>query len=146
MATKERKASGADHRTISGLPLEMVRLVYWIQVQSIFLFSQVCLFNQVSIACFTLGIKIVVVFRLLCSLQSLSKMFLGLRRTKISAKPSPYSPLPFHALRLFQFVSAIITSSILCFFVYYLRDEKPPLPVPWTFIFVCLFIFRLVNP
>lgn len=53
---------------------------------------------------------------------------------KVTRNPSPYRPLPFHLLRLGQSISAIIVSSVVCFFVYYLLREHYKLP--WTFIFV----------
>ncbi|KAL8965569.1 MAG: hypothetical protein Q9197_006455 [Variospora fuerteventurae] len=53
---------------------------------------------------------------------------------KVTRNPSPYRPLPFHLLRLGQSISAIIVSSVVCFFVYYLLREYYKLP--WTFIFL----------
>ncbi|KAL8738295.1 MAG: hypothetical protein Q9181_000884 [Wetmoreana brouardii] len=53
---------------------------------------------------------------------------------KITRNPSPYNPLSFHLLRLGQFISAIIVSSVICFFVHYLLLEHYKLP--WTFIFL----------
>ncbi|KAI4097884.1 MAG: hypothetical protein LQ348_000995 [Seirophora lacunosa] len=54
--------------------------------------------------------------------------------SKVTRNPSPYRPLSFHLLRLGQSVSAIIVSSVLSFFVYYLLHERYKLP--WTFIFL----------
>ncbi|KAL8650688.1 MAG: hypothetical protein Q9210_003681 [Variospora velana] len=53
---------------------------------------------------------------------------------KVTRNPSPYRPLPFHLLRLGQSISAIVVSSVVCFFVYYLLHEHYKLP--WTFIFL----------
>ncbi|KAL8905053.1 MAG: hypothetical protein Q9207_002868 [Kuettlingeria erythrocarpa] len=53
---------------------------------------------------------------------------------RITRNPSPYDPLSFHFLRLGQLVSAIIVSSVVAFFVYYLVHEHYKLP--WTFIFL----------
>ncbi|KAL8922405.1 MAG: hypothetical protein Q9172_003561 [Xanthocarpia lactea] len=48
--------------------------------------------------------------------------------------PSPYAPLPFHLLRLCQFISAVIVTSVVWYFVYFLVREHYKLP--WTFIFL----------
>ncbi|KAL8688686.1 MAG: hypothetical protein Q9218_005470 [Villophora microphyllina] len=53
---------------------------------------------------------------------------------KIIQNPSPYDPLSFHLLRLGQFISAAIVSSVVCFFTHYLLVEHHKLP--WTFIFL----------
>lgn len=64
---------------------------------------------------------------------------------RITRNPSPYDPLSFHLLRLGQLVSAIIVSSVVAFFVYYLVHEHYKLP--WTFIFVRILqsLFRTPN-
>ncbi|KAL8634431.1 MAG: hypothetical protein Q9228_007974 [Teloschistes exilis] len=51
---------------------------------------------------------------------------------KITQNPSPYNALSFHLLRLAQFVSAAIVTSVVCFFAHYLLVEHYNLP--WTFI------------
>ncbi|KAI4251164.1 MAG: hypothetical protein LQ352_005026 [Teloschistes flavicans] len=51
---------------------------------------------------------------------------------KITQNPSPYNALSFHLLRLAQFVSAAIVTSVVCFFGHYLLVEHYNLP--WTFI------------
>ncbi|KAL8762090.1 MAG: hypothetical protein Q9184_001862 [Pyrenodesmia sp. 2 TL-2023] len=53
---------------------------------------------------------------------------------RITRNPSPYDPLSFHIVRLGQLISAIIVSSVVVFFVYYLVHEHYRLP--WTFIFL----------
>ncbi|KAL8736685.1 MAG: hypothetical protein Q9166_000051 [cf. Caloplaca sp. 2 TL-2023] len=53
---------------------------------------------------------------------------------RITLNPSPYPPLCFHLLRLFQFVSSVIVTSVVWYFVYFLFHEHYRLP--WTFIFL----------
>ncbi|KAI4101894.1 MAG: hypothetical protein L6R37_004715 [Teloschistes peruensis] len=55
---------------------------------------------------------------------------------KITQNPSPYNALSFHLLRLAQFISAVIVTSVVGFFTHYLRVEHYPLP--WTFTFLLL--------
>ncbi|CAO1597223.1 hypothetical protein XANCAGTX0491_001043 [Xanthoria calcicola] len=54
--------------------------------------------------------------------------------TRVTRNPSAYAPLPFHLLRLGQFISAAIVTSVVCYFVYFLVHEHYKLP--WTFIFL----------
>ncbi|KAL8771842.1 MAG: hypothetical protein Q9209_002780 [Squamulea sp. 1 TL-2023] len=53
---------------------------------------------------------------------------------KVTRNPSPYAPLPFHLLRLAQWISAAIVTSVVWYFVYFLLHEHYQLP--WTFIFL----------
>ncbi|KAI4162318.1 MAG: hypothetical protein LQ342_004032 [Letrouitia transgressa] len=55
-------------------------------------------------------------------------------KIRVSKIPSPYSPLPFHILRLAQLLSASIVSCVVLYFVHFLRIEH--YAIPWTFILV----------
>ncbi|KAI4156435.1 MAG: hypothetical protein L6R39_001106 [Caloplaca ligustica] len=62
----------------------------------------------------------------------------------ITRNPSPYNPRSFHLLRLAQLTSAIIVSSVVCFFVHYLLLEHYKLP--WTFVFLlAASLFTIVS-
>lgn len=49
-------------------------------------------------------------------------------------KPTPYPPLPFHALRAAQLGAALVVASITAYFLRELAEDNYPLP--WTFILV----------
>ncbi|KAI4200463.1 MAG: hypothetical protein LQ350_003911 [Teloschistes chrysophthalmus] len=53
---------------------------------------------------------------------------------KITQNPSPYNAFSFHLIRLAQFISATIVTSVVAFFTHYLLVEHYHLP--WTFIFL----------
>ena len=55
-------------------------------------------------------------------------------KAKISRPPSEYPPLAFHLIRLAQFLSSVIVSSVLAYFIHFLLIET--YTIPWTFILV----------
>lgn len=70
----------------------------------------------------------------LFNLPTIVPLYHKMAGTKLTRNPSAYAPLPFHLLRLGQFISAAIVTSVVCYFVYFLVHEHYKLP--WTFIFV----------
>ena len=61
-------------------------------------------------------------------------------KAKISRPPSEYPPVAFHLIRLAQFLSSMIVSSILAYFIHFLLIET--YAIPWTFILVRIQVIR----
>jgi len=54
---------------------------------------------------------------------------------KTKMKPSNYSAMSFHGVRIVSAISAIIVTGILVFFCVELKNEG--FKIPWTFLIVC---------
>ncbi|KAF2452904.1 hypothetical protein BDY21DRAFT_328532 [Lineolata rhizophorae] len=59
-------------------------------------------------------------------------MLSGIRRTRTA--PSSYPRIPFHGLRVAQFLASAVVGAVMCYFIWHLKHEG--WSVPWTFIIV----------